>query len=99
MTENYVMNNLNFFVFFQGKRPLLEEFMFTDDINKERFETVKQLLEKCWDGDFNNRPTMKIIVSCFAVRSPEVYDLDISPLFENIQLSKYGITFDQYFYC
>lgn len=85
----YSINNLYLVEFFQGKRPLLEELKFEDDVNQERFKTVKQMLEKFWDGDYNNRPTMEIIISCFVIESGKVHDLDISSLCENNQLSKY----------
>lgn len=82
------ITNLNLVEFFQGKRPLLEELKFEDDVNQERFKTVKRMLEKFWDGDHNNRPTMEIVVSCFVIESGKVLDLDIGSLFENNQLSK-----------
>lgn len=72
-----------------GNRPLLEKLKFDDDVHKERFLTVKQLLEACWNRDSDKRPTIETVLSCFIVNEANM--LHLSPLYEDIELSKHNL--------
>lgn len=79
MTYYYYDNHWHLGVFFPGGRPKLEELSFDEGVQNERFQIVKQLFEACWNEEFDRRPTMEKVLSCFFV--DEENNLKLSPLY------------------